>query len=163
MLVVSDTSAVSNLAVIGRLRLLEEAFGLVMVPTAVLNELTNLSHPDGKAAVDEAFRLGWLQAAEVPAQTPYPAELAGLDAGETAAIRLALGLKADRLLIDERKGRAAADKLGIAVVGVLGILLAAKNRGAITSVRGDMERLRAEAGFFIAPKLYAQVLHFAGE
>jgi predicted nucleic acid-binding protein len=72
-----------------------------------------------------------------------------LDPGEAAAIRLAIVLKADVLLLDERKGRLVARELGLAVAGVLGELLHAKAAGTIAKVRPELIRLRTEAGFFI--------------
>jgi uncharacterized protein len=47
----------------------------------------------------------------------------GLDAGEAHAIALALELQADDLLIDERLGRQEAVRVGISIIGILGILL----------------------------------------
>ena len=46
-----------------------------------------------------------------------------LYAGETAAIALALAVKADLLLMDEKRGRAAARHAGLTVAGVLGELI----------------------------------------
>lgn len=54
-----------------------------------------------------------------------------LDSGETAALQVARELKADLLLMDERKGRAVAGRLGIAVTGTLGVLVEAALRGLI--------------------------------
>lgn len=55
--------------------------------------------------------------------------LSHLDPGERAAIALGIALKADLILIDERRGYAAAVRKGIEVTGTLGILdLAAKRQ-----------------------------------
>lgn len=54
-----------------------------------------------------------------------------LDSGETAALHVARELKADLLLMDERKGRAVAGRLGIAVTGTLGVLVEASRRGMV--------------------------------
>jgi len=82
-------------------------------------------------------------------QPALPALPISLDSGETAAIALALALKADILLLDEKRARLAARGLNLAVGGVLGELLYARRRGWIANLRNEMQRLRQEAGFFI--------------
>ena len=86
-----------------------------------------------------------------------------LDASEAEAIALATEIPADVLLIDEKEGRSLARQAGLPVRGVLGILLRARRMGAIASVKGEIEALRARAGFFVASSLEAEVLRDAGE
>lgn len=49
-----------------------------------------------------------------------------LDPGEAEAIALAVELKAHLLLLDERRGRVVASRLGLHFVGLLGVLSEAK-------------------------------------
>lgn len=57
----------------------------------------------------------------------------GLDQGESEAIVLTDELKADVLLMDEAKGRAVSGRMGIIVMGTVGILISAYEDGLITS------------------------------
>jgi len=108
MLVVSDTSPLSNLAIIGRLALLREQFVEVWMPPAVARELAALVAPSAQAELSEAMVEGWLKMMPLPASAPFPAALQGLDAGETEALRLALSITTDGVLMDEKEGRQCA-------------------------------------------------------
>jgi hypothetical protein len=83
--------------------------------------------------------------------------------GEAEAIALATDLHAEIVLIDEQEGRQLASKTGLAVTGVLGILLRAKRAGEIASIRPEIALLRHKAHFFVAPALEAKILSSAGE
>src|SRR5207249_1342259 len=89
--------------------------------------------------------------------------LAGLDAGESEALALAVETSAPLLPIDERKGRMAAKRLGVKVAGALAILATARKEGSIPSVKAEIDCLRIEAGFFISSQVEADTLRLAGE
>ena len=163
MRVVSNTSPLSNLAIIGRLHLLRERYACVVIPSAVRAELLGLTHPAGRAAIKAALRDGWLIEESLPVQRILPELRGSLDPGEAEAIALAASTATDVLLLDERRGRLAARRLGIAVGGVLGELLHAKTAGLIPAVRAEIERLKHEARFFIDRKIEAFILGQAGE
>jgi len=123
MIVVSDTSALSNLALVGHLWLLEAIYQIVIIPDVVASELAAASNP----TISAILRLTWIQT-----QSLTNSQLAdqlqqewGLDAGEANAIALAFELQADDLLIDERLGRQEAIRLGLSIIGILGVLLIA--------------------------------------
>ena len=86
-----------------------------------------------------------------------------LDRGEAAAIALALERNIPRVIIDEADGRATAKALGLHPMGILGILLRAKHEGVLPSVNDEMQKLRHDAGFFIAESLFQRILVEAGE
>jgi predicted nucleic acid-binding protein len=161
MRVVSNTSPISNLAIIGRLDLLKRRYGVVRIPPAVAAELSALSHPAAKAQIAAALAEGWLVAEKAPPplpQLPFP-----LDAGETEAIGLALATHADVLLMDERRGREAARRQGLAVGGVLGELLHARQKGVLPNLRSEINRLRLEAGFFVDGEIERFILSQVGD
>jgi hypothetical protein len=86
-----------------------------------------------------------------------------LDRGEAASIALALGLNADLLLLDERDGRHAAQRLDVQHMGVLGVLLEAKSNGLIEAIKPHLEHLRQTAGFYLNEAIYQKVIDLAGQ
>ena len=84
-----------------------------------------------------------------------------LGLGEIEAISLALSLDSP-LLIDEKKARAAAQQCGVDIVGVGGVLIAAKKQKILPAVRPVMDDLQT-AGYRISPDLYKTILSYAQE
>ena len=84
------------------------------------------------------------------------------DIWEGEALTLSKEKKADLILIDEKKARKAARRAGFEVVGVLGLLLAAKNTALIPAVRPFIEEL-SKQGFRLSKKVTERALKEAGE
>ncbi|ASC71437.1 hypothetical protein XM38_023890 [Halomicronema hongdechloris C2206] len=164
MIVVSDTSPITNLAAIGQLDLLHQLYETVIIPVAVYNEMVSVNPAvPGAVAVQS---LSWIQAQTV-ANTQSVIDLQrgqnDIDLGEAEAIALALELKADLLLMDERRGRVLAENYGLSITGLLGVLLQAKGNGLIPSVKVMMDQLIERAKFRVSSQLYAAVLKTADE
>ncbi|WP_375510016.1 hypothetical protein [uncultured Nostoc sp.] len=105
MIVVSDTSPLSSLAIVGYISILQDIYNTVIIPEAVANELANTSDEDER--VTAVLSLDWIEIRQATDQEAV-ARLQNeqrLDLGESEAIALALELNADELLIDERLGR----------------------------------------------------------
>lgn len=136
---VSNTSPISNLATIGRLNLLNDQFHQVWIPKAVDNELQNVPDAAVRKVIDAARQQGWLKT-RAPSDAALVSLLSGeLHPGEAEAIALALEMKADHLLIDEREGRVLARQLGLTLTGVLSSLTRKKtgtHQGHQTGNRG---------------------------
>jgi predicted nucleic acid-binding protein len=161
MIVVSDTSALSNLALVKHLWLLEAIYQTVIIPEIVESELAAANNP----SISAILRLGWIQIKPLT-NSQLANQLQqerGLDAGEANAIALALELQADDLLIDERLGRQEAVRLGLSIIGILGVLLVAKQRSLIPQVQPVIDALLNQAGFRVSPQLYQHVLALAQE
>ncbi len=163
MPVVSNTSPVLNLAIIGQLALLREQFGEIWIPPAVLKEFRSEEDLPGSSAVREAREAGWLRVEEVKDRLLVQVLRRDLDEGETEAIVLALQVKAERTLLDQREARRIAKSLGLKVTGVLGILLRARREGKLPSLQMAMEQLGEKAGFRIGAELFADLLRESGE
>ncbi len=105
MIIISDTSPLSSLALVGYLSILKDIYTNVVIPQAVANELANLTEEDIR--IKAIISLNWIQVKQA-ANLELVACLSNdynLDLGEAEAIALAWELKADELLIDERLGR----------------------------------------------------------
>jgi len=85
-----------------------------------------------------------------------------LDLGESEAIALAEEISASQLLIDERAARKVAMARKLALIGTVGILLLAKRRGLLDSVKDVLDEMQAQ-GMRISERLYVQVLTLAQE
>lgn len=124
MIVVSDTTAITNLFQIGELEFLKDVFGQIIIPAAVEAELAEVS---GQWEAINALNFVDIQS---PTDTAFLAVLKNtLDDGEAEAIALSRELYADFLIIDEWRGRRVAKQNGIQIIGLIGILLTAKRKG----------------------------------
>ena len=163
MIVVSDTSPIRALAFLQQLAVLDQLFGTVVVPPAVVNELRN---PARLATGESPADLSLFPFIEVrtPVNQTRVAELADkLDRGESEAIVLADELDCPAILMDEAAGREVAIREGLVPLGTAGILLRAKRAGFLAEVRPLLDRLTGELGFFLADSLRRHILDQAGE
>lgn len=161
MVVVSDTSPLINLSVIDHLWLIPKLYDQVIVPNAVFNEI--VVDGVGEPGAVEIESANWVSVKSCTPNQLIRQLLLDLDPGEAEAIALAVEIGADRILIDERKGRQIALNFSLKPVGVLGILLRAKQEKLIPLVGPLMDRLLVEADFFIHTTLYDEVVRLAGE
>ena len=163
MRVVSNTSPLLNMAIVGHLALVRQQFGQVWIPPAVLVELQPDTERPGSSEIREALRVGWLCASDHPQPELVAVLQRELDRGEAEAIALAVQWHAAWVLLDERAGRRVATSLGLEVTGVLGILLRASLQGELPSLRVALDHLQARAGFRLSDALAAAMLREAGE
>jgi hypothetical protein len=150
--VVVDTSPLIALHQAELLWLFEALYGGIVIPPAVASEVApSMPEPPDFVRVQ-------------PLTKPMPTESFGmpLGDGESEAIALALEIGADQVVIDERRGRTVALRLGLGVVGTLGVLRVAKLSGRIPAVREPIETLKANR-FWIDPTLVEALLREVGE
>jgi predicted nucleic acid-binding protein len=156
--VVLNNTPLAALWAIGRLDLLKDLFGEVLIPEAVRREFLARDPGDRARTLEDA---SWIRCAAV-SQPKRVLAFAGLDRGEAEVLALAEELESRLIVLDEKKARRYAERLGLRKTGTLGILLLAKERGLINSLQPWLERLR-RAGLHVTDDLILDVLEIAGE
>lgn len=148
MVVISDTSVLNYLVLIGAQELLPRLFGHVIVPGAVWRELQVMAAPAPVKhwAINQPR---WVEIKQ-PAAAPDKS-LAHLDEGEREAILLAEELGAELLLVDESAARREAVKRNLAVSGTLGILDRAAEKGLANFV--DLYQRLRQTSFYVSPSV----------
>ena len=153
MIVVSDTSIITALLQIGQLDLLEKLFRQVLIPEAVRDELSK-KHPSLPA---------YLHCEPVKDSAEVQRLLAEIDLGEAEAIVLAKEFHADVLLIDEVKGRRVAEREGLRFIGLMAVLVQAKQKALVPSVRVLTAELERVADFRVSAVIKSAAFKKAGE
>lgn len=139
-IVIADASTLIGLENIGRLELLELLYAEITL-TTIVSEEVGLTPPIWMH-IDDGYR-----------GSTYEALAQSLGAGEASAIALALEREDALLLIDERKGRRRAAGLGLAITGVLGVLIKAHQVGYLPAGKRALDDLRA-SGFRLSDGMY---------
>jgi predicted nucleic acid-binding protein len=153
MIVVSDTTALTTLFKAGLEHLLPGLFGKVRIPRAVAKELLQF-HPALPT---------WCQIESAKESSMLDALRISVDAGEAEAIALALDLKADFVLLDDKKGRHQAEKLGLTCLALPAVMVVAKRQGLITSVSEAFATLAAKGRYGVAEATATVLLRSVGE
>jgi predicted nucleic acid-binding protein len=157
MILVADSSALIALSVCDGLALLEQLFDSVVVPETVYNEVARPGKQETRKL--RFFLQGRVRQVDLRGHVFLDAFA---DAGETEAMLLYKQICADKLLVDDRRGRKVAKMNRINVIGSLGVLLAAKERGLIAEVSPFLRRIES-SDIHLSPGLIDTVLELAGE
>jgi uncharacterized protein len=144
---------------IGRLDLLQALFQEVLISPAVYAEV--VERGTGRSAAPEVAQATWIRMTHLSRLVARALFATSAGAGEVEAIALAeeRGLT---LLIDDRADRTLAARHGVPIVGSAGVLVVAKRRSLLGSVKSLLDALIA-SGLRLNPALYQQVLSLAGE
>jgi len=162
MIAVSDTGPIIGLAKANRLSLLKNLFEKVLIPPMVRKELFAKTGDEAEL-IDNALT-DFIQVSEInPVDETAKLILEGLSEGERQAIAIAASMGNDViLLIDDRAGRQAAEKLNIRITGLVGVLLMAKEKGLIKSVVDVIEEIRNN-GYWLSNSLVDIAKQLSGE
>lgn len=157
MILVADCSALIALASCNGLRLLDELFGTVIVPEAVYREAVVGDKPEAQQLKE------YLQDKIRKIDPINSVLLDGFsDLGETEAMLLYKQYSADKLLIDDKRGRRVAKINHISTIGSLGVLLAAKQVRLIDQIFPFVAKLMS-SDIYVSAALIATVMDIAGE
>lgn len=145
--VVSDSTCLIGLERIGRLNVLPALFNPIMIPPEVWREF--------------GAKFSWLQIENLTSGVLAAALQLTVDAGEAEAIALA-SEKSCLLISDDKQARRAAKRLGVAVIGTVGVLARAKQSGVISALKPILDDLELN-NFFISQALREEALKLVGE
>lgn len=143
-IIISDTSSLIALSNIGELELLKRVYDIVVITPEIAEEY-GIETPD------------WISIEPVKDKQKFKLLNLELDKGEASGIALALENEDSLLIIDEKKGRGIAKKLGIKISGILGVMVKAKETGAVDRIKPLIEKLE-KVDFKMSSGLKSQIL-----
>ncbi len=162
MKVACNSSVLISLSLIGQLELIHQRFPEgILIPAAVWQEV--VEDGQGRSGVQQVAAASWIEVINVADSALVSLLKASLDAGEAEAIVLAKEQQAHIVLLDEKDARVLAGKLGLSVLGTVGILIWAKRARLIPSLRLQLDELQRVGKFRLGRSLYLEALKAAGE
>lgn len=161
MIVISNTTPLIGLSMLGRLELVQTLFGGIIIPPAVHHELTvKGAGRIGASEVANGVSAGWIRVEYLSPSAVLATLKVDLDEGESEASALAFEKNAGLLLLDENKGRTRAKALGLEITGTIGLLLLARETGVEIDLHAELTHLRA-CGFRTGDSLFQKITtHF---
>ncbi|MEY4538256.1 MAG: hypothetical protein RLZZ306_13 [Bacteroidota bacterium] len=147
--IISDTSCFIILSNIGELELLHKVYGEIITTIDIAIEY-------GETLPD------WVEIKAV--KDNYKQQLLELqiDKGESSAIALALEIPESMVILDDYKARKIASRLGINYTGTIGVIIKAKLKGIIPSIKPILEKIK-QTNFRISIEIELQALKEANE
>jgi predicted nucleic acid-binding protein len=161
--IVSNATPLIYLAKIGRLTLLRDIFGEVLIPNEVKKEVVDRGKELGEKDayhIDKAIQDGWIivRPAEI-VDTPIK-----LHQGEASTLSLAIRTGQSEVLIDEVSARTAARLMSLTPRGTVYVLLKALemkliNLNEFLTALSDL----TESGFRLKEEVYLEAIRKARE
>lgn len=159
-IIVSDTSCLSYLIQTSHLNLLKVIYGEIIIPQAVSEEVLKLETKGHN--LSEFKSADWIKIYSADNLSNVKEYQHLLDKGELQAIIIAIDLSADLIIIDEKLGRIVATKIGFDITGLVGILIVARNKNLIPSIKEVLDKV-IFLGCRISNKLYDTALKSCNE
>jgi len=147
--IISDTSCFIILNKIGELEILRKSYGQIMTTIDIAIEY-------GEALPD------WVEIGIVTDIYRQRILEMQIDKGESSAIALALETPNSTVILDDYKARKIAEKLGINLTGTIGVIIKAKLKGIIPSIKPFLEKIKS-TDFRLSKEIEQQALKEANE
>jgi predicted nucleic acid-binding protein len=160
VIVLCDSAVLIGLAKTGRLDLLQKVFSKIYIPEQVFKEV--VERAEGKPGARFINEAEWIETRTIEDKKQISLLMGSLDKGEAEVLALAKDVEADLILLDEKRARQSAIIAGFKVMGVLGLLILAKNLGLLQEVRPLIEELQRKK-FRISDRNIDEALIKAGE
>ncbi len=156
MIVVCNSSPIIALASVNKLNILKTLFSKVIIPKAVYQEVFEVKNK-------EIPKQNFIEVKEVKNKSLVKVLNLYLDLGESEVIAYALENEIERVILDDKQARKIAEKQGLKVIGTLGILILAKEKGIISEVKSLIVQMRDRVNFRISDDLINKVLSILKE
>lgn len=162
--IISNTSPIIALSMIGKVPLLWELYDKVYVPKAVYQELTSSVHDNdyGHREIIEAIKENKISIYSIENESLVKSMYGKLHNGELETIIGGKELNVDFVLIDERAARSMAKSFFLTPIGTIGILRLAKHQGKVDKIKPFLDTLIGRQ-FRIGKALYEQILKLENE
>ena len=162
MKIVANSSILIALSAIGQLELLLHRFPQgVLVPQAVWREVVVTGQ--GQPGATEVTSTSWITVHTVEDQGLVSLLRMELDEGEAEAIALCRDQQAEMILLDEKDARRVARRMGLTVLGTIGILIWAKQTGLMATLQDQLDALQTQGKFRLSQFVYEEALRTVGE
>jgi len=153
--VVVNSTPIIALSEIGRLRILKDLYGEIIIPNAVRDEVT-VKAPRRLDGHD------WIRVTAIANLAAKEMFTSALHEGEVEVMLLAKEVGAVLVIMDDGLARRHAKYLGLTITGTVGVLLRAKSAGIITEIAPVLDNL-IQNEFYISDDVRREVLNLAGE
>lgn len=154
MIVIADSSVIIAFQAVDRLDVLHSIFGEVIIPHAVYQEVF---------AIEKKKAPAFIKVVKLKNREVFNTLFLQLGAGESEVIALALEKKTDKVAIDDKLARRTAEKLGLKIIGTVGILLLAKEKKLVPTVKGMLDAMMKKISFRLSDAVVEKTLKAAGE
>lgn len=158
--VVVNTTPLIALSHVGKLSMLKELYGEIIIPEAVYRELSVKVDSVCKRMVDGA--LDWIRVEKIQNQMAKSMYKTQLHDGEVEVMILSKEIGADLVIIDDANAKKHAKYLELPVTGTLGVLIKVKQTGYIEKLKPILYQM-IEHGIYISNSLVELCLRQVGE
>ncbi|MBW7856979.1 MAG: DUF3368 domain-containing protein [Leptonema sp. (in: Bacteria)] len=137
--IITDASCLIILSKINELQLLKEIYTKICTTPTIAAEFGD-PLPQ------------WIEICKLHDNTKQKLLELYLDKGESSAIALAMEIPKSILMIDDHKARQVAKYLGLVYTGTIGVIIKAKIKGIIPSIKPLIDKIKA-TNFYISKEL----------